>query len=157
MEIKATADLVDDHGPALQVCDLPFLDLGGRPLFGGRVRTVTCFQDNALLRAVLAGDGAGQVLVVDGQGSRGCALMGDMIAAAAVEHGWSGVIVNGMVRDRVALATLDLGVKALGSTPRKSAKAGLGAVDVAVGFGGVIFRPGDELVADPDGIVLLAH
>jgi regulator of ribonuclease activity A len=55
----------------------------------------------------------------------------------------------------VALAGLDLGIKALGTTPRKSAKTGAGAVDVPVTFGNVTIHPGDILHADDDGIVLL--
>ncbi|HZC60618.1 MAG TPA: hypothetical protein VE464_03155 [Streptosporangiaceae bacterium] len=64
-------------------------------------------------------------------------------------------ILHGAVRDSVALAGLDLGIKALGTTPRKSAKTGAGAVDVPVTFGNVTFHPGDILHADDDGIVLL--
>jgi regulator of ribonuclease activity A len=52
------------------------------------------------------------------------------------------------------MAMLDLGIKALGTNPRKSAKAGEGAIDVPVEFGGVVFTPGDYLYADEDGIVV---
>ncbi len=52
--------------------------------------------------------------------------MGDLIAASAVANGWAGVVINGAIRDRTAIAELPLGVKALGSNPRKSAKAGAG-------------------------------
>ena len=74
------------------------------------------------MKSVLNSPGDGAVLVVDGGGSLETALMGDMIAAAAVTNGWSGVIINGAIRDRAALAQLPLGVKALGSNPRKSAR-----------------------------------
>ena len=73
------------------------------------------------------------MLVVDGGGSLRTALMGDMIAASAVANGWAGVVINGAIRDRVAIAELPLGVKALGSNPRKSAKAGAGETDVDAG------------------------
>ena len=69
--------------------------------------------------------------------------------------GWAGLVVHGAVRDGVALAGLDLGIKALGTTPRKSAGPGAGAVDAAVTFGNVTFRPGDALPADDHGVVLL--
>ena len=95
------------------------------------MRTVRCHQDNALVKQVLATPGQGQVLVVDGGGSLHTALMGDLIAASAVEHGWAGVVIHGAVRDVAALRELDLGVKALGSNPRKSAKDGAGEVDAA--------------------------
>ena len=64
-----------------------------------------------------------------------------MVAGLAQGNGWSGVVINGAVRDVVALGGLDIGVKALGSNPRKSAKAGAGEVDVPVSFGGVRFDP----------------
>jgi regulator of ribonuclease activity A len=95
------------------------------------------------------------VLVVDGGGSLHTALLGDVIAGLAVQNGWAGLVILGAVRDAAALADLPLGVKALGTNPRKSEKAGAGIADVPVGFGGVTFAPGDLLVSDDDGIVLL--
>jgi len=80
--------------------------------------------------------------------------MGDMIAESAVANGWAGVVIHGPIRDRAAVAKLPLGVKALGSNPRKSAKDSVGEVDVPVEFGGVTFRPGAVLYADEDGILV---
>jgi regulator of ribonuclease activity A len=150
-----TADLVDRYGSALRVCDLQFRQFGGRRAFAGPVRTVSCHEDNGLLRELLHTPGAGCVLVVDGAGSLHTALVGDVIAAAAVDNGWAGLALHGAVRDSSALYRLDLGIKALGTNPRTSAKAGSGAVDVPVTFGGATFYPGDILHADDDGIVLL--
>ena len=128
----ATADLIDRHGDALQSCDLQFRQFGGRSRFAGRIRTVRCHQDNVLVRQVLSEPGSGQVLVVEGGGSLHTSLVGDV----------------------VALGGLDIGVKALGSNPRKSAKAGAGELDVPVSFGGVRFAPGAHLYSDEDGIVV---
>lgn len=153
----ATADLIDDFGDELTVCSTQFRSYGGRSRFFGPVETVRCREDNALVRQVLATSGAGRVLVVDGGGSLRTALMGDMIAASAVAHGWTGVVINGAVRDVVALHDLDLGIKALGSNPRKSTKDGAGAMGVPVEFGGAVFRPGQWLYSDEDGIVLAAR
>lgn len=150
-----TADLVDQYGAELRVCDAQFRQFGGRRLFAGRVRTVSCHEDNALLRDLVQTPGAGTVLVVDGGGSLRTALVGDMIAGYAARNGWTGLVVHGAVRDSAALAGIDLGIQALGTNPRKSAKAGLGAIDVPVTFGGITFQPGDVLHADDDGIVLL--
>lgn len=154
-EVTPTADLVDEHGEAIASCDVQLRQFGGRQLFTGVVRTIRCDQDNALVKSTLAMNGAGQVLVVDGGGSLHTALMGDLIAATAVSNGWAGVIINGAVRDVAALRRLDLGIKALGSNPRKSAKDGLGELDVPVTFGGVQFLPGQQLWSDDDGIVVL--
>lgn len=149
----STADLYDERGDELDSCDLQLRQYGGRSAFSGRIVTVRCFQDNALVRSVLAEPGEGRVLVVDGGGSLHTALMGDVIATMAVENGWSGVVINGAVRDVAALRRLDLGIKALGSNPRKSAKTGAGERDVPVTFGGVTFRPGAALFRD-DGILV---
>ncbi|MFD3610814.1 ribonuclease E activity regulator RraA [Streptomyces atroolivaceus] len=150
-----TADLVDQYGTALRVCDLQFRQFGGQLGFAGPVRTVSCHEDNGLLRDLLRTPGDGAVLVVDGAGSLRTALVGDLIAGAAQGNGWAGLVLHGAVRDSVALAGLRLGIKALGTIPRKSAKDAAGAVDVPVTFGGVTFRPGDILHADDDGIALL--
>ncbi len=153
----ATADLMDEYGAELTSCETQFRSYGARERFCGPVRTVRCLEDNALLKSVLATPGEGRVLVIDGGGSLRTALMGDMIAGSAVANGWAGVVINGAVRDVVALRDLDLGVKALGSNPRKSAKESVGESEVPVEFGGVEFAPGAWLYSDEDGIVLAAR
>ena len=151
---RPTADLVDDIGPDVRSCDLQLRQFGGRSAFAGRISTVRCFQDNALLKAVLSEPGGGGILVIDGAGSLHAALVGDVIAELGRGNGWSGLIINGAVRDASTLRTLDIGIKALGTNPRKSMKTGAGQRDVPVTFGGVTFAPGDVAYSDDDGIVV---
>jgi regulator of ribonuclease activity A len=155
IEPRATADLVDDIGPDVRSCDLQLRQFGGRPEFAGRITTLRCFQDNALVKSVLSEPGDGGVLVVDGDGSMHTALVGDLIAALGRDNGWSGLIINGAVRDASTLRTLDIGIKALGTNPRKSTKTGAGERDVPVEFGGVTFTPGEIAYSDDDGIVVV--
>ncbi|GAA4063547.1 ribonuclease E activity regulator RraA [Nonomuraea soli] len=150
----STADLFDERGDELDSCDLQLRQYGGHAAFSGPIVTVRCHQDNALLKAILGEPGEGRVLVVDGGGSVHTALMGDLIAGSAVANGWAGVVINGAVRDVVALRELALGVKALGSNPRKSGKEGTGERDVPVSFGGITFQPGATLYSDDDGILV---
>jgi regulator of ribonuclease activity A len=147
------SDVSDAH-PELLICETPLRQYGGKPVFGGPIRTLKCLDDTALLMRVLGEPGQGAVLVVDGEGSLRCALLGDRHAGMAARNGWNGVVVYGAVRDTVGLAQLELGVKAVGSTPRRSGKSGLGAVDVPVRFGGAVFEPGGHLWSDADGIVV---
>ncbi|GAB3206843.1 ribonuclease E activity regulator RraA [Marinactinospora thermotolerans] len=156
-EVPATADLIDAHGDLLASCETQLRQFGARRAFQGTIVTVTCREDNALVKRLLGTPGQGRVLVVDGGGSLRSALMGDLIAASAARNGWAGVVINGAVRDTAQLAHIDLGIKALGSNPRKSAKTGAGAVDVPVAFGGVVFDPGAWLCSDEDGIVVAAE
>ena len=98
--------------------------------------------------------GLGRVLVVDGGGSRRCALLGDEIAGLAVSNSWSGVIVNGCIRDSAIVNGLELGVMAIGTHPVKSIKTHPGELGVAVVFGGVEFEPGWWAYVDEDGVMV---
>jgi regulator of ribonuclease activity A len=151
---QPTADVVDDIGSAVRSCDTQFRQFGGRAEFAGRVDTVRCFEDNALLKSVLSTPGDGGVLVIDGGGSLHTALVGDVIAELARANGWAGVVVHGAVRDTAALGALDIGIKALGTNPRKSGKTGAGERGVVVEFGGIRFVPGEIAYSDDDGIVV---
>lgn len=149
----ATADLID-LAPDTPSCETDFKSYGRRRRFCGRIRTIRCHQDNGLIKALMNTPGNGQVLVVDGGGSRYSALMGDMIAAAGAKNGWAGAVIYGAIRDNEAMNGMDFGVKALGTNPRKSAKDGAGSVDIPVSFGGVTFTPGHYLYSDSDGILV---
>lgn len=149
----ATTDLSDEH-PEAPVCVLPFRSFGQRKRFAGRIRTVQSYHDNVILKQQLSERSDGDVLVVDGGGSLAYALIGDIIAALGMKSGWAGVIVHGAIRDSVAIDALDFGIKALGTCPRRSAKNGLGLVDVPVSFGGVRFIPGQWVYSDEDGILV---
>lgn len=155
VSFQPTADLVDDIGPDVRSCDVQFRQFGGRSEFAGPISTVRCFEDNALLKSVLSQPGAGGVLVIDGGGSLHSALVGDVIAELARSNGWAGLVVNGAVRDAAALRGLDIGVKALGTNPRKSTKTGAGERDVEITLGGVTFVPGEIAYSDDDGIVVV--
>ncbi|CDO07870.1 ribonuclease E inhibitor RraA [Mycolicibacterium cosmeticum] len=156
IEPRATADLVDEIYPDVRSCDLQLQNYGARTAFAGRITTVRCFQDNALLKSILSTPGEGGVLVVDGDGSLHTALVGDIIAGLASDNGWAGIIVHGAVRDASTLRTIDVGIKALGTNPRKGTKTGAGERDVEVTFGGVTFVPGDIAYSDEDGIVVVS-
>ena len=151
----SVADLCDANEDEIEVCELQFRDFGGRVAFAGPIRTVRCHEDNSVVKATLAEPGEGCVLVVDGGGSLHRALVGDVLGADAVKNGWAGIIVHGAVRDTAVLATLEIGIKALGTHPMRSVKRGEGVVDTPVAFGGVVFVPGDRLVADEDGVAIL--
>ncbi|MFJ5695128.1 ribonuclease E activity regulator RraA [Arthrobacter sp. NPDC093125] len=153
-ETVNTADLYDERGEDIQSIAIQFQSLGGKTHFSGPARTVKCFEDNALLKSVVSTPGDGGVLVVDGGGSLSRALMGDMIAEIAVSNGWSGVVIYGVIRDREAISSLPLGVKALGSNPRKSTKTGAGEADVELTLEGVTVRPGAMVYCDPDGVLV---
>ena len=150
----STADLIDDFGELCHSCWIQFSSFGTASRFSGRIRTVLSYDDNVLLRQLLSSPGAGSVAVVDGAGFLGSALLGDQMAELAIRNGWSGVILHGAVRDKVALSRLPIGVKALGTNPHKSGKRGVGVVDIPLTFGGVTFTPSEWIYTDEDGVIV---
>ena len=119
-----------------------------------QIATVKVFEDNTLVRSMLETQGGGRILVVDGGGSLRCALVGDQIGALAVANGWSGLVINGCIRDSRQLAGLPIGIKALAACPAKSVKRGEGQSQISVRFADIVFVPGHYLWADADGIAV---
>lgn len=157
----STADLCDAHEDLLndgqlRVVESMFLSYGERAAFNGPIATLKLFEDNGLVRQALEGPGNGRVLVIDGGGSLRRALVGDQLAALALKNGWGGIVVNGCIRDALAIGAMDIGILALDTHPRKTAKKGQGESNVAVTFGGVTFRPDEWLYADEDGVLISA-
>jgi len=154
MSKSSTSDLYDEHGEALESCDLPLVNYGGVREFAGEIVTFRSREDNLILKDIVAEPGNGRVIVVDTEGVTRCAMLGDSMALTAQRNGWAGVVINGGIRDVEALATIPIGIKALGSNPRRSYKAGAGERNIPVTFGGALFTPGAILVSDSDGIVI---
>ena len=158
-----TCDLLDDHEDKNIQVVMPFIDgkffkhYGAVSRFYGEVVTVKCFEDNSRVKELLATDGTGKVLVVDGGGSMRCALMGDMIAASAAKNHWNGVVIYGCVRDVDELEQINIGIQALGSNPQKSIRKDVGEINLAVHFGGVTFNSGDYIYVDRNGILRSEH
>ncbi len=150
----ATADLCDEFGEDVRIAEPVFRDYGGVSSFRGPISTVRVFEDNALVRAALEEDGQGRVLVVDGGGSTRYALVGDQLAALAHEKGWAGIVVYGCIRDSAEISSIPIGVKALNTSPRRSAKEGTGERNTPLSLAGVKLSPGEYLYADEDGIVI---
>jgi regulator of ribonuclease activity A len=153
----ATTDLCDAFDAEIRVLDPIFQSYGGHARFHGRVVTLKLFEDNSLVRQTLGEDGRGKVLVVDGGGSRRCALLGDQLGELAVKNGWAGLVIDGCVRDSAALGKLPLGVKALAAHPRKSVKLESGQKDLPIRVAGCELRPGEWLYADEDGVIVSAR
>jgi regulator of ribonuclease activity A len=149
-----TSDLSDACDEAV-ACALPLRGYGRRRVFAGTIRTIRCFEDIALMRAAVNMPGHDQVLVIDGGGSMARAIFGDVMADIAARNGWAGLVIHGAIRDCVEIDGMDIGVKALGTVPRRGGRTGSGEVDVAVEFGGIVFTPGRRLVADEDGVLVL--
>jgi regulator of ribonuclease activity A len=150
----ATTDLCDEFGAEVQVAEPLFQDWGGVVAFAGPIETLRVYEDNGLVRQVLETAGRGRVLVVDGGGSLRAALVGGKLAELARRNEWTGIVVHGCIRDSAELRATSIGLKALRTIPRKSAKAGAGEQGVPVTFAGVTFVRGHFLYADADGIIV---
>jgi regulator of ribonuclease activity A len=147
-------EICDQHAEDVHILEPMLGNFGAVETFYGEIVTLKAFEDNSKVREQVALDGCGKVLVVDGGGSVRHAMLGDMLAQKAAENGWSGIIINGCVRDVNAMQEIALGVQALGSHPLKTEKRGLGDINVPVFFGGVTFKPGEYVYADNNGVLV---
>ncbi len=147
-------DLFDHYPRQLTLAKTPFNNYGNKIIFSGEIVTVACFEDNSKVKELLASDGTGKVLVVDGKASMNRALLGDMIAEDAVKNNWQAVVINGCIRDAGTISTLNLAVKALGCNPIKTEKLGIGEIDIMVTFDDIDFIPGQYIYGDANGLAV---
>ena len=130
------------------------LQLGNR-LLGRAFVILACEDDNQALREAMASPfPEGCVLVVGGQSTSRTAVMGDLMAMELQQAGVAGLITDGLVRDSGEIRQLRFPVWCRGTTPAASSKDDPGVIGGAVTLGGAIFRDGDFVIADDDGVVL---
>jgi regulator of ribonuclease activity A len=149
-----TADLSDVNESRVQIVRPGLLNFGGASRFHGKIVTIKSLGDFSLVREQVNSPGDGKVLVVDNDAAVDCAMLGDMLAAAAMDNDWRGFVINGCIRDSVDIAAMDIGVKALATTPLRGARENRGELNVELEFLGAVFRPGEYLYSDEDGILL---
>lgn len=152
-----TADLCDDFANEVQICTVEFKSYGKNKKFSGPIATVKVLEDNVLVKEALQQIPEGSVLVVDGGGSRRCALMGDNLGGIAQTRKLAGVIIYGCVRDSAEIAEQNIGVLAIGSNPLRSVKNGKGSTDITLNFGDVEWVPNHYVYADEDGVILASR
>ena len=150
----STADLHDAAPEAVEVVNLQFRSFGARTRFCGEVETLRVPSDHSAVRDAVTAPGRGRVLVVDSAGDLTTGVLGDRIAGRAAQEGWAGVVVIGAIRDSCAVNRLPIGVKALGTTARRSSDERPGERGVVLEFGDVRCRPGDWLYADEDAVLV---
>lgn len=151
-----TADLCDRFAERenFQIAEPIFRSFGGKHHFSGQITTLKVFEDNTLVRETLEEKVGDRVLVIDGGGSRRCALLGDTLTALAVENGWQGIIVYGCIRGSETINQLPIGVMALNTHPLRSSKHDQGRRDEMITFAGVNFKKDHYLYADSDGVIV---
>lgn len=126
-----------------------------KPLLGQAFTIRTRPGDNLLVHKALDLAEPGDILVVDAQGDLTNAIIGELMALYAQKRYLGGFIIDGAVRDVEALKHLDIPIYAAGVNPRGPYKDGPGEINVPVNCGGAVVNPGDILVGDQDGIVVI--
>lgn len=122
----------------------------------GAAYTVTTREgDNAAIHEALESTAPGDILVVDGRGALDRALIGEMLAIKAVARGLAAFVLDGGVRDVDAIADLPMPVFARGRTPAGPYKSGPYRLLVPASVAGVVVTPGDAVVGDEDGVVVV--
>ena len=144
---------ISDKFPELP-CLVGFNSYGARSVFEGEVVTVVCPDDNSLAKELISQKGDGKILFIEGNASKAVALLGDNLAQQALDNNWSGIVVNGMVRDVEILRSISLAIYARGSCPRKSNKNNTGNINVNISIDGVDLKPTFWAYGDENGILI---
>jgi 4-hydroxy-4-methyl-2-oxoglutarate aldolase len=131
------------------------LDAGSR-LVGPALTVDTRPADNLMLHYALLKARPGDVLVVDAKAFLEAGPWGDVLTAAAIKAGVAGLVINGSVRDASAIVDLGFPVFCRGLSIKGTGKHQPGRVNVPVSIGDVLIRPGDVIVGDRDGLVVVA-
>lgn len=147
-------DICDAHADNIQIGSLSFNSYGAKDIISGVIQTISCPDDNSLVKEILNQQGNNKVLIIDAKGVNHASMIGDQIASKALENNWNGIIVNGFVRDIEILKTIPIGIYAKGSIPKKTDKKGLGFLGVDVFIGGILIKTGNWVYLDSNGWVI---
>ena len=149
--MSSLPDLSDQYADIIQIGKLALNTYGKKRSISGEIYTVSCADDNSIVKSILEQKGENKVLVVDAVGVAHASMVGDQIAELALLNNWAGIVVNGYVRDVEVLKTMDLGIFARGSVAQKTDKRGHGFQNIMISFGGVVMRPGNWMYVDQNG------
>ena len=147
-------DILDNYPDQIQIGKLILKSYGRKGSMAGEIYTVTCTDDNSIVKSVLSRDGQNKILVIDASGVSHASMVGDQIAESAFNNNWAGIFVNGYIRDVEILGTLDLGIFARGSVPQKTDKQDHGFEDIMISFGSTIMYSGNWLYVDENGWIV---
>ncbi|MET3394522.1 MULTISPECIES: RraA family protein [unclassified Variovorax] len=111
--------------------------------------------DNLMIHAAMAMAKPGDVLVIDGKGDQTAALMGTIMMTACKKLGIAGVVIDGAARDSLEIEEMDFPVFSVGTNPNGPTKMVPGRIGHPVSVGGVIVNPGDFVIGDADGVVVV--
>lgn len=111
--------------------------------------------DNLMVHKALDYAQPGDVLVIDAEGDTEHAILGEIMTREAMVNGLAGFLIDGAIRDAGEIKKMEFPVFARGVTPRGPFKDGPGEINTPVSCGGVVVNPGDIIVGDEDGVVII--
>ena len=144
-------DLSDQYSNKIQIGKLVLQSFGRRHSISGEIYTVSCSDDNSVVKEVLSREGKNKVLVIDASGVTHASMIGDQIAESAVKNNWTGIVVNGCVRDVEELKNFPIGIFAKGAIAQKTSKKNHGFEDVLISFGSAVMTSGKWIYIDQNG------
>ena len=127
----------------------------GLQMIGSALTVKTRTVDNLLVHKALDMAQPGDIIVIAAEGDTHSAILGEIMVHMAKKKGLAGYLIDGCIRDSEAIQEIDFPVFAIGVSPRGPYKDGPGEINFPVSCGGVIINPGDIIVGDRDGVVVI--
>ena len=126
------------------------------PIMAGVALTVKARPgDNLMIHKALNMAGHGDVIIVSNEGDRSQSLVGEIIVTYARYKGLAGMVFDGPIRDIDAISKMDIPIYGTGTTPGGPYKEGPGEINVPIACGGIHIEPGDIILGDADGVIVI--
>ena len=149
-----TADICDEHSEKVSVLGPGYSNYGGASKCQGEIITIKLDKNNTdLIKLLRDEDGTGKVVVVD-VAQEYYAVVGENLMKFANNNNYSGIIINGYIRDTFQITDIPVALFALGTCSRKAIPVTSGERGLSLSFGGIEFSQGDYLYADTDGVIV---
>ena len=148
-----TADVIDGFKtiPAANIADC----MGRLSAMNCRIRRMTAPAEHLMMHKALNMIKPGDILIVSNEGDSSQSLMGEIMVAYAKSQGIAGIVLDGPMRDLDTIYAMGVPVYATGHTPGGPFKEGPGEVNVPVACGNIHVMPGDIIVGDSDGVIVI--
>lgn len=146
---------IDDNMNRLYAVSANIIPFNNSPLLGSAFTVKVPAGDNLMFHRALDLAEPGDILVIDGAGWVERALCGEIMVQYAMKRGLGGFIIDGCIRDVDRIAKLSFPVYAKGVSPNGPYKNGPGEINVPISIGGIVVIPGDIIVGDADGVVVI--
>lgn len=150
-----TADISDLMNRLYTMCWQIKNQVNDTCILGGAITVKVFPGDNLMVHKALDIAQPGDIIVVDASSTPMNAVLGDLVSQKAHHRGIAGFIVDGLIRDLEGIQAIGIPIFSRGTTPIGPLHRGPGEINYPVSCGGIVVNPGDIIMGDKDGVIVI--